>query len=859
MLFRRIRDWSDSQLRALYAMIGLLSLCALGLVTLNIIRGSAIQSDDCLWEVSTARGDTVYVVTEVVKGGNADRAGVREGDRVIALDGIRVTGRNVEQAQNILNKARIDRPIPYLVERNGKLLDLRVPLTRQFLYFGLAIPLCAFLWLITGLMVALARPQGVVQRRFFLAAATLIFPFSYPTQFFNAESIGLELLAVAWAASGLAFYVLWFRFCLSFPVMQSFSRKRPDGIWLYLPAIVLGSVLLVSSSLQIASIPLPKLLLIAQNIAVSTIAVSYIGAGMYVLYRGYRQMPQGAGLRSMRVILIGTVVFFLALIYLGVVSASIRGVAILYPQYLLPALLILALPLSYAYAIFKYQVMDFRVVLRTTMVYTSMVVLLAGCYLAIGYGIGQLLASLIREDTRATVQVIAFFLFVIIFEPLKQRVQHAIENRFFPQQRNYTEQLTTYAAEISETVGTAAVAQVMADTLQRVLDLRGVVIVIEQQEERVLRPIARACDFEPVEVSVVAIEHLRRFLLSTHTSFVLLDTAGDPHLNELRAWFPYAAALHAQGRVIGVALLSLPRDGRTLSGSQTSFITSVAAQGAAAVEVARLYEEELQRQRYREELLTARRIQESLLPSRMPDIPGITIDAVSRPAQTVGGDYYDLIVLPDGKFLVLVADVSGKGLPASLYMAEFHGMVRVASSIHGTPKEIFSVLNDHLCQVIARGSFITATMLLFDTVRRTVSYARAGHTPIIRRTGTEVDTLIPAGLGLGLRAGRTFRDTLQEYTVRYEPGETFILYSDGVSEAMNDRFEEFGDGRLLDLVSGASDGTAESICRRMLERVEEFRGGAEQNDDITIVVIHARKDTPEEPAIPESREVLLAR
>jgi serine phosphatase RsbU (regulator of sigma subunit) len=193
-------------------------------------------------------------------------------------------------------------------------------------------------------------------------------------------------------------------------------------------------------------------------------------------------------------------------------------------------------------------------------------------------------------------------------------------------------------------------------------------------------------------------------------------------------------------------------------------------------------------------------------------------------------------------------------------MAEFHGMVRIASAVHCTPRAILCVLNEHLCQVIAKGSFITATMLLFDTRRRSVSYARAGHTPIIRRTGTEVDNLVPSGLALGLCAGRAFSEALQEYTVRYEPGETFILYSDGVSEAMNGKLEEFGEGRLLDLVSATSESGADSLCNRMLERVEEFRAGAEQNDDITIMVIHVQKDRQgEEATAPEVWDTSLAR
>jgi serine phosphatase RsbU (regulator of sigma subunit) len=146
-------------------------------------------------------------------------------------------------------------------------------------------------------------------------------------------------------------------------------------------------------------------------------------------------------------------------------------------------------------------------------------------------------------------------------------------------------------------------------------------------------------------------------------------------------------------------------------------------------------------------------------------------------------------------------------------------------------------------------------MLLFDTARRSVSFARAGHTPIIRRNQSEVDTLVPTGVALGLCAHNLFAELLAEYTVEYEPGETFILYSDGVSEAMNEKHEEFGEGRLHDIVAGTSDANVDALRNRILTRVEEFRGGAEQNDDITIVVVRIEKDVPRELPAPEPMEV----
>ncbi|MBC8145144.1 MAG: PP2C family protein-serine/threonine phosphatase [bacterium] len=452
--------------------------------------------------------------------------------------------------------------------------------------------------------------------------------------------------------------------------------------------------------------------------------------------------------------------------------------------------------------------------------------------------------------------MLIFVSIALAFDPMKRQIQTAIENRFFPQRRDYSQQLAEYVSDITETVGTRAIAAHMASTLRRSLELRGCWVLLEDSEGGFVELVARDTDYPAVTLSESDIESLRTTLRRQH-SLIRLDTTVNVIDEHLHSYFAYAIGLYAQGRVTGAILLSGTESGEPLSGSQTPFIVGVAAQGASALEVARLYGQELKRQRYQEELNTARRIQESLLPATMPDIPGISISAVSDPAQTVGGDYYEVIQLDASRFLVMIADVSGKGLPASLYMAELHGMVRIASATYDTPKKILSTINKHLYEVIERGSFITATLLLFDTDRRTVSYARAGHTPLIRRSGKKIDSLVPAGIGLGMNV-TSFDRFLQEYTVSYEPGETFILYSDGVSEAMNSRREEFGEGRLIDVIAGAADDGAQQICDGIIDRIVEFRGGAEPNDDVTVVVVRIDREVPE-PTSPTYRPAATVR
>jgi sigma-B regulation protein RsbU (phosphoserine phosphatase) len=272
------------------------------------------------------------------------------------------------------------------------------------------------------------------------------------------------------------------------------------------------------------------------------------------------------------------------------------------------------------------------------------------------------------------------------------------------------------------------------------------------------------------------------------------------------------------------------------------FIGAIATQGGSALEIVDLMEKEIARQRYQEELATARRIQQSILPAALPSLEELSVSAISHPAEAVGGDYYNVIALDDEHLLVIVADVSGKGLPASFYMAELHGMVCIASATCATASEMLRIINDHLYRQMPRGTFITATALLVDTRQHRISLARAGHTPLIVRNGSGTVTFSPPGPALGFVHGQQFTTMLREQQIGYTPGDTFILYSDGVSEMMNGQHEEFTDERLLALIDRLDVTCADAVRDAIVQAVDDFRDGAEQNDDVTVVVVQSMEE-----------------
>jgi serine phosphatase RsbU (regulator of sigma subunit) len=251
------------------------------------------------------------------------------------------------------------------------------------------------------------------------------------------------------------------------------------------------------------------------------------------------------------------------------------------------------------------------------------------------------------------------------------------------------------------------------------------------------------------------------------------------------------------------------------------------------------------KERLQEELRIAHQM--SLLPSGPIGIPGVSVTAACRPAREVGGDYYDLFPLGPGRLGVLVADVSGKGTSAALYMAELKGLMLALSQTHQSPRELLIEANRIIAAHIDARSFITMTYAVFDLGRGTVRYARAGHTPLIHlpagRGPRRSHVLAPDGMVLGLKidAGEHFGRVLEEKTLDLAPGDLFVFFTDGISEAMNIESECFEESRLGALVEQYGDLSCEEIRQRVFDEVSAFTHGASQHDDMTMILVRVEE------------------
>lgn len=256
-----------------------------------------------------------------------------------------------------------------------------------------------------------------------------------------------------------------------------------------------------------------------------------------------------------------------------------------------------------------------------------------------------------------------------------------------------------------------------------------------------------------------------------------------------------------------------------------------------------LLQQKAEKERLEQELLIARRIQMSLLPQEPPTLARMELLALCEPAREVGGDYYDFIVLDEHRLGVLVADVAGKGTSAALYMAELKGLVLSLAQHHESPRALLIEANRLIAQHLESASFITATYGVLDARQRTFTYARAGHCPLLHLSsvsGTpQVQVLAPGGLVVGLKldGGEMFARLLEESCLTLAAGDLVMLYTDGVSEAMNEEGDCFGETRLVSILEAHGALGPDAVRQRVVDEIRLFSGSAPQHDDMTLLLV----------------------
>jgi len=293
--------------------------------------------------------------------------------------------------------------------------------------------------------------------------------------------------------------------------------------------------------------------------------------------------------------------------------------------------------------------------------------------------------------------------------------------------------------------------------------------------------------------------------------------------------------IRAQGETRGLILLGGKMSGEDFSQADIEFLTSIGNLAVISLENARLFKEAIEKQKLEDELMIAREIQKGLLPSVLPDIPGFQVSAANISSKQVGGDYYDVLALADGRFIIAIGDVSGKGSPAALLMANLQATIRALVPLGTGLGDLTGRVNDLMCENTGGNKFVTFFWGAIDPVARTLTYVNAGHNyPYLVHADGTFDRLDRGGMILGILKTTA---PYEEASIAFRAGDALVLFTDGVSEAMSVKAEEYGEERLERVLRQTTASSAEYILDAIHRDVLLHAAGAQQSDDITMMVV----------------------
>ena len=811
---------------------GLAALVVLAVTTLNFyiqMADRVIGNDQCRWiDIAPSRME----VTDIVAGGTADRAGLKDGDVILAINGKEF--KSATGAQMLIN-AVAGKQATYLVKRHGATFEATVLILKSVNLQYLASYVYGLGFLIVGLVVVLMKPLGSLQRAFAKYSILTMLFFGLTALNVNPAYDSpwkVWLLATSFVVATVAAMPVFVRFFLLFPV----HRPSYDWRWLRITLLVVSAVM---GALFVASVKVVAIRSFTNTLANLRFAFVLAGPAIFVHSYFWRVRPERR--RELRPILLGSAIAMATFLYALLMPPF---AAFINPTLALPAMLAIVVPVLFGYAIFRYGLMDIDLLVQRTLTYGAVTTSMAAIYLMLVYGVGSLLTYLFGAGDDRLMHITALVAIAIAFEPLKSRLQQHVDRIFYRERYDYQQALRELMEELPQLLDVRQILDALLQRISSTMHIERMAVIVCDDLEGCTSVGRNVADedlvFGAAEHTLQALLKKTRKPMDVHllTEGLEVYDLGEEELRKLQhAGVVLSVPMLLKERLIGFINVGSKMSGRGYAQEDVNLLATVAAQAAIAIENARLHRSELEKERIREELTLARQIQKGLLPKENPSFPGLDLAGISIPATSVGGDYFDFIQAAPDSMLVVVADVSGKGMSAALYMSKIQGMVQLAAHMYRSPKEMLIHINRRIFEGMDRRSFITMVLAQFDMKNREVRVCRAGHTKALVRDGGRFRLLEGTGIALGLERGPVFEEQIEEVRFPLESDGLFVFYTDGITETMNDTEEQYGEDRIVRILERSRSLPAIQIQQAILDDAAAFRGHAEQYDDVTLTVV----------------------
>jgi sigma-B regulation protein RsbU (phosphoserine phosphatase) len=454
---------------------------------------------------------------------------------------------------------------------------------------------------------------------------------------------------------------------------------------------------------------------------------------------------------------------------------------------------------------------------------------------------GSLIQSMTGRDSEI-LNVLIIIVLLLFFQPIYTQVDDFVKRIFIRSRGDYSQLIESFSHEILTIFQEDRLASTIAETLKREMFVEEVVLCFEVGD-RLFKSATGDPEEHPTEMN----EQLYDYLLA-RSSPVFADeissklNAGCLETKIKGNGVEVLVPLSRKKKLVGILMLSGKVAGFRYNSEDMSFLKILGNQIMVALENAELYKESLEKQRLEEELSVAKNIQMGLLPKALPNMKNFEFSAYIEPSRQVGGDYYDFIPIEDGRFGIVIADTSGKGVPAALLTARMQVMIQSEVRFGRDVNETMKSVNYFLAKTTSADKFATCFYAEISDDHRKFRFCNAGHNyPILIHKDGRFENLETGGLLLG-----AFSDAKYEFgEVELAPGDLLIMYTDGLSEAMDNSEQEYGESRIIDYSMKIRSQSADVICSMLVKSVKQFAAGISDFDDMTIVIVKSRDNENE--------------
>lgn len=769
---------------------------------------------------------TIYSIDE------SDTVLLKVGDKIVSIDGVEIT--DYKQGQNLLNQKFDNSILQYEVERDGEIILVPVRVNKYFNIQSFAFSLMGVLFLFVGTIVAYSKPRVTLNFMFFILGCTACLTFILIGNI-NAlfELSGFYILNSIIAQ--IIFFPLYVHFFLTFPVRYESKYRRAVVIILYVLFLTIVTIQFFFPDVK------------EIHITALIFALVCLLTGFILFLFSYFRIKIPEQKLPIKIILWGFIIGGIGFIYINLVSIILKlPYFLINPIYFIPAIVMSAIPISFGYAIFRYKIMDSEFIVKRSLVFGMVTFSVVGLYLLIVFFVDNLFTSYFQENRIfITILIIVFIAFT--FDSVNSRIKELVNTHLYRERYNYRKSLLKFTKELPYMNNVNEIIIKLGNSVSEAMGINSLYLWLNSKSigKLIDQDYEDSKDKLIVDESLEEIDEIFLSIFKNSQQPVLLY---DINLSELslpeygtqffkKEGIVISVPIILKGDVVGSLNFGDKPSGKVYSDEDIDLLKTISSQCSIAFENVRMQAEEINKQKLEREIQIAAKIQSELLPKDIFNIPQLSIDAVNLPAEMIAGDFYDVVKINDNIVLVLVADVSGKGIPAALYISKIQAMIHFASRLFSNPKDILCEVNRLLYQKTPKDFFLTMLFGVFELDKNEFSFCRAGHPPLIYKKENELTEIKDRSIGIGMVSPELFRETITEHKIIYKPGDILFAYTNGLISTSKDNKVIFGLTDLKELLRNSFNKTPAEINGTIINEILRIREESEQKDDITMLTI----------------------